>query len=594
MPTSSFWTAEDKIPMSQNKVSIQAENGLQYSLGQQINFVIPADVGYFQPSETYLRMDVRISNPNDTAGQKTRLMLDAETGANVLIRDIRISSGGAQNQLLEEIQNVNILTSLKYDYETNDDLKKKRALTEGVVNPSPNNRNTLTCEEDSAQNGVTNPWFESSTDGTFTGTGISRNYNDVKALLRLPTGIFQNDKIFPLQLTGGMRIEILIESAERVFRQQTNVMRDVNITSNPVYHSINGNDGAPSSWGGGGDNTSALYISRNNNITSVEDCPFVVGEKIAFADKVSGSDTADAGTPLELDILTITLDGSVGPASGGLVKLTYAVTPNSTGWDIDSNFALYSRSVEASATWSPTLDINNVELIVQQVKMPQGYTSKLNDMLKAGGSMNYDFLSYTNFKYSQLSSDLVANIRLPIEYSRCKSILCIPTDSTARTTQQVITGAPAYRYNANVSSGGAIQFGNLSTRSGLVGIGDNATSYQFIYDGKLNPNRKVPVDRIALAQPTLNQLDQQLLIENEKALHMAGIDPLSFASWQKNFFIGRALSLQNGIYDARGRDFNLQIEYLGTTPPTMPHLWNCFVSHLRRIVVRGDSISIDY
>ena len=60
--SSSFWAASDKIPISQTKVSIQAENGLEYSLGQQINFVIPADVGYFMPSETYLRMDVRLAN----------------------------------------------------------------------------------------------------------------------------------------------------------------------------------------------------------------------------------------------------------------------------------------------------------------------------------------------------------------------------------------------------------------------------------------------------------------------------------------------------------------------------------------------------
>ena len=42
MPTPTFWTAEDKIPVSQKKVSVQAENGLEYNLGQQIDFVIPA------------------------------------------------------------------------------------------------------------------------------------------------------------------------------------------------------------------------------------------------------------------------------------------------------------------------------------------------------------------------------------------------------------------------------------------------------------------------------------------------------------------------------------------------------------------------
>ena len=117
MSSSSFWEAEDLIPIGQTKVSIQAENGLAYSLGQKINFVIPASTGFMMPSETYMRMDVKVQCPGDTNGFMTRLSLDGETGVNVLIKDIRISSGGASNILLEEIQNANVLTALKYDYE---------------------------------------------------------------------------------------------------------------------------------------------------------------------------------------------------------------------------------------------------------------------------------------------------------------------------------------------------------------------------------------------------------------------------------------------------------------------------------------------
>ena len=80
MPTTAFWTAEEKIPISQKKVAIQAENGLSYELGQQINFVIPGSTGFMMPSETYLRMDVKIKLP---AGHtvNTPLMLDAALGS---------------------------------------------------------------------------------------------------------------------------------------------------------------------------------------------------------------------------------------------------------------------------------------------------------------------------------------------------------------------------------------------------------------------------------------------------------------------------------------------------------------------------------
>ena len=40
----SFWTADDKIPVQQTKVSIPAEHGLDYSAGQKINIIIPPTI----------------------------------------------------------------------------------------------------------------------------------------------------------------------------------------------------------------------------------------------------------------------------------------------------------------------------------------------------------------------------------------------------------------------------------------------------------------------------------------------------------------------------------------------------------------------
>ena len=81
-------------------------------------------------------------------------------------------------------------------------------------------------------------------------------------------------------------------------------------------------------------------------------------------------------------------------------------------------------------------------------------------------------------------------------------------------------------------------------------------------------------------------------IESEKALAMADIEPLSFRQFQSNFFIGRALALgKNAVYDARGKDFNLQVEYTGATQ-TKSKLWNNFVSHLRRLEIKNGGLSV--
>ncbi len=608
MPTSQFWTAEEKIPISQKKVSVQAENGLSYDLGQQINFVIPPTIGFMMPSETYLRMDVRIQGT-----EKVPMTLDGDLGANVLIKDIRISSGGAQNQILEEIQNVNVLSALKYDYETNDNMKKKRALTEGTVLQSnvsrPNNDGTST----NMNNIDANPYFYND---PVNGDMEDVDFRTVKCLLKLPTGIFQNDKIFPLAMTQGLRIEIILEDSNKVFRQVETSLKNKRLTSNAVFHSINGSNASRQEWTSGS-SASAIYLERQNGIISVESCPFRVGDVIAFVhpkatdvdnpgdSRVSASGAAGTAVA-KVTITDVTYDETAGGGDkdSGLVKLSCADTDNdwvdaitptvaSATGGATNKFYVYSAGVDEATTFAPTCSVDNVELQVQQVEMPSGYVSKMNSMLKAGGAMNYDFLSFTNYKYSQLVSDRVVNIRLPIQNSRCKSVLAIPTDATPYSAKQSVFAGTTYQVNnlARDTGGGDYSYNN-STRSGLVGIADHASNYQFIYNGKLNPNRKVPLGRISVNEDKL-ALNQQLLIENEKALRMADIDPLSFEKYQENFFIGRALSLASGVYDARGKDFNLQVEYQESSAPSKPKLWNCFVGHLRRIVVKGDAIALE-
>ena len=618
MPTSSFWTAEERIPISQKKVSVQAENGLSYSLGQKINFVIPSTVGFMMPSETYLRMDVKVQLPASgglTAG--VPLTLDGDIGANVLIKDIRISSGGAQNILLEELQNVNILTTLKYDYETNDNLKQKRAMTEGTVLESNSSRPNQGSTVTNMNNVDANPYFTRGTDTTLTNT----DFKTVKALLTLPTGIFQNDKVFPLGMTQGLRIEIILEDGSKVFRQMETGLKHRRARANPVFHSLNGSNASRSEWVSGSA-TTTFYLERANGQVGDAQCPFAVGDTIGFAapDAFNASipgdsriaaagDTADKILEVKITGIAYVSGATIGDgsANGGLIGITCASTTNTFKYDITPSeksvkgtnkaWAVYSAGFELDDTTSPTLSIDNVELIVQQVEMPSGYLSKMNSMLKAGGAMNYDFLSYTNYKYSQQVSDRVVNIRLPIQNSRCKSVLCIPTDATGYTAKDSISCKGTYQINKLPEDcGGTGTTGytqHLSSRSGLVGIADAATAYQFIYDGKLNPNRKVPLNRMSVNSGLNAPINQQVFIENEKALRMANIDPLSFEKYQENFFIGRSLSLASGVYDARSKDFNLQIEYQETAAPSKPKLWNCWVAHLRRIVVRGDSISLE-
>ena len=123
----------------------------------------------------------------------------------------------------------------------------------------------------------------------------------------------------------------------------------------------------------------------------------------------------------------------------------------------------------------------------------------------------------------------------------------------------------------------------------MRGETDNISSYIWSYNGALNPDRKVP-----MAKLNDGQIEQQYLIELEKALVVAGIPAKSFRKFSKNVIIGRAMALQQGSYDGRGKDFNLQISNEQTNAPEKNKLWMNFVAHVRTINVSSNGVSISY
>jgi len=586
---SSFWTAEDRIPISQTKISVPAEHGLQYSPGQKCEFHLPSSVNFFQPKESYLNLSVKIKK--DPTNDPTRLQLDAETGLQVLLRDVRVYSGGAGRQLLEEYQNYNVLTALKYDYESNDTLKAKRSLTEGTTVYSELARNDHALEKSDQNNLEQNPYFKPMDASASYSTAFTDDeYLTVKGLLPLNTGIFTNDKIFPIAMTEGLIVEIIFEDARRVFRTLDTTNQYRHLASNPFFHSTNGSNSAPDEPAAANASKFQEFYVRRDNCqgwgANVNSFPFAVGEAVRFINASTGVDNpsiADGDTNPKISRIEY-----VGGTTNALkVRLSGSYRPTAV---LDQEHVLYSRSVLNATTYNPTYTITNAEFVLQQVEMPPGYTNKLGQMMKGGGAMNYDFMSATNYKISQLKSERVANLRLPLNQSRAKSVLCIPTDASASGTKELLQAKTTYTTHYDLESDATTRAWNAnhSQRTGLVGCVDQLSSYQLFYDGKLNPNRKVFTNKLS----TKNSIDSQPLIELEKALKMGGIMPFSFKKFRENFCIGRALSLQNGVYDTRGTDFALQTEYQEATAPAIDKLWMCWCIHLRRIVISGSAISL--
>ena len=646
MPTNSFWSSDDKIPISQTKISIPSENGLSYDAGNRIIFTIPGDtVDYFNPINTLLEMDFKYALP--TTMNRTALMLDPALGGSVLVRHIRIYANSAEMPLLEEIQNANVLASVRYDYDTNDNVKKKRALTEGCGVYDSRSRSEMKNKQRLDLNSINNPYFSPPIDGSEALFGDANTDETLAQCIRtaklvLPlhqSGIFGSSVVFPNQLVNGLRLEIILADAKDCFTQNSRVMANQSTANGLYFHSINGADAQTGTWLttiGNGNCTDTFYVGRVNNNISLAHCPFVVGEAISLKDMENPDDFTSWKKNAGADMIPIIKKLELAPAASvgntyPLIKVTLTSEaqpqpPSTVGGAVSSlattnannpaRWLLYSTSLnnytgtvvndKPPATWEPTYTVSNVRLTVERVDMPPAYTSKMMSAMKQGGTINYDFLSFTNYLYSQMKDDRVANIRIPIMNKRCKGVLCIPCDGTVYPAQQRVNcgngeeggGGTTVRTYLTENEGmrvGSVSntsagFPNYSNRSGLEGIADGLSNYQFFYDGRLNPSRKVDTRKISNRQ----SIAQQPLVELEKSLAVCGIPPHSFAKFRDNFVVGRAVGIQQGVSDLSTTDFNLQCEYTeATNAPTKTKLWNIYIGHLRRLMIKGDSVMVD-
>jgi len=594
---SGFFTSSDKIKVGQTEVSVPSENGLNYNPGGRIELYIPPTSKFIDLSQSKLKMDVTLSVPTvDTTNGVQRIQLDAQTGLHSLIRSVRLFSG-RKTVLLEEIEGYDILTALRFDYETNESLKSKRALGEGATSYDPACRGTLGTTKTVQGNCFSNPYL-TKVDGnpvlstSYETTDADYGLQKVKGELHLNTGLFRNEAVFPSLLTDGLFVEILLQDAKKVFRTLDSTNRYRRLRLNPVYHSINGSDAARATSGsfahvGASANASSdtFYFTHDNNQTSVATFPFVVGEKVTF---VSGNNASVNGSIARITQIEQVTGGVYGISK---TKITLSEKiQNTTGetWTgAGTQYHLMSFNADSSdiSDYPASYVVSNVEMIVRQISVPDGYEASMMAMMKEGGTINYDYRSFTNYRYSQLAGDNVANIRLPLIESRATAALCVPTDATQYSTKQLLSASSTYLVNEATDD-----VINRTQRSAIVGISDGLQEYQWIYDGKINPNRKVDVSKISAK----NSVSQYWSIEAEKALAMSDIEPMSFLGFQDNFFVGRALALgKNAVYDTRGKDFVLQVEYTDqANPQTKPKLWNNFISHIRRLEIKNGGLSL--
>ena len=594
---SSYWRAGGKITLDQTDVEISAENGLQFSMdGQEIGIFIPPSIKYFSGKDSLLSFDVELATDTANGWAPTRLCLDSLIGGSSLFSKVQIFAGN-RAQLIEETDDYATHVAVKYSYETNDTLRNKRALVEGCGAWIPSCRGTMGTEQSHQSNCLTNPYFVKRGDGVAVGaiddtTAFTNEATFIKAHVELPLhmGVFANNsKAFPNVLTDGIYISLTTAPTRQVFRSLDTTSASRSVKNNPQFAGVGVHDTA---WTVVAGAQTLFFCTHKNLQINAQLCPFVVGEEIGLIH-------SSTGVRVVTDVAMI-IAGIKSVATGWEItcNATTLVSPDPVNKDGDFHYE--SRSLDplvANATvWSPSLTISDVKMIIHKVDVGQQYEQGMMSKMKQGGVIEFDLPCVQCHKNSILKTDRQATININIEHAKAKSIICVPTSAEIVSCADNTFGKTTYNWGGDDN----VNLANVLVRSdqtGLAGMGNFLTSYNFQLNGQLVPTRAVNCSK---SSGKSGGIDGTQILELEKALQGAGHIPMSFASFRKNFCIGRVLAMDaNTVYDGRGVDTRLLLRYeetagglAGDGAPEKNTLWKNFVYHIKTIQIKNDGVIV--
>tara|TARA_R100000951_G_scaffold114528_3_gene119607 strand:+ start:675 stop:2462 length:1788 start_codon:yes stop_codon:yes gene_type:complete len=592
----SYWKVGDKMNIGQSDIEISCEGGKEYQENQVIGIYIPPSVKFFSGKDSMLQFDLKLATGGATS-LPTKLCLDGVVGSQSLFSRVACYAGNRQD-LLEELQEYSSWVNIKYSYDTSDAIRNKRAMTEGCGTWLPETKGsagtTKSIQSDSIVSQFNSqPNKDKATNSTIDATTQSE-YITARISMPLHMGCFANSqKAFPNLLTNGLFVELTCAPNRHVCRvlDQTSIFRKLSFA--PFFASIDGADAPLDSAAAAGQ--TAIFTENDNSQLDPSHSPFNVGEEIGFMDRATG-------LPIALDapaiIETITA-GNTGNKQG--IKYTLAnagIIPVSTlAGDHARTFCLFSKSRKAD--FAPSYKISNPKLVVRQLDMGSAYESGMASKMKQGGVIMFDLPSISCNLQSVGKDEVQATIPISCEHAKARSLICMGSDSKPYTAEQACDSSSTYMINNTEPNALATDKGKdtHSQQPFISGIGDGLTSYNFLIEGKQVPSRRVETAKTSSLGAGI---DQNHLIELEKSLIQAhGCTPRSFVNYQNNFLIGRALTLDsNTIYDGRNKDLRLNLRYEGADDAIRgarkEKIWKIFISHVKTIQIKGDSIQVQH
>tara|TARA_R110001592_G_scaffold69006_2_gene211537 strand:- start:4077 stop:5909 length:1833 start_codon:yes stop_codon:yes gene_type:complete len=597
------------VPNRTVRVMPDAQTDYGPAVNNQIKIHIPSYIGFLDPKNTKLNMDITMSG-------RGSLHPDGAAGMWSLCRDLRVQSGDGRAQL-EDIQDLNVLTAQAWSFDENDSLNAKRELLEG-----------------SSKNGMLDAqlyWEKKVSPFSQVVTEATRPIQVQTSGVVPMSGILgaQSDNVFPLAATSGLRLQLNLETLTRSCTLATtgctgvappNVVGAVPSTNGSatgtllpgVFACLLFGDKAATKddpaidADGTGVGTGTVLIARKTDrdasigggnagvadfstIDSGNTCAFEIGDPIyicqgdgkeciclGIVKELTKVNAASGGTSATVDRVKITY--TINRAGGQTVSHANGTSAATTPIGYEGLSATTLTAGGAVVFFDPrdrltqittlqgqvlapnSYTVQNVSMSVLEVTPPEGYVNAMMDQVNGQG-LNMDYCTSRLYRANISSPIGLQSINIPANAERAYSLLSVPL------LQDRV---------------------NSTTTSSLLGTYDETAmnSYQWVFDGNTVPDR--PVDLLKYKH---NKNAILHISELEKAVENAKIPVRNLWNIQQRFMIARALSRYGQVHDLSGTSSQLRIDYSteGNGESTMIET---FCVALNRLVVTSMGIEV--
>ncbi len=505
----------------------------------QFIFTLPDYLNFVNPETLRLRFDLQMFG-------RGLCKPDPAAATSSLFRHMRVQTQNGLN-LLEEISEYSSRVAMEYSYGQDDGVIHNRELNEGL----------------SITNNSSQQLFWNSQ--ALPSVGITAANTSKKVAISLPlwSGILGPDaSVLPVAALGGVKLTMETNNLKKSIRL-ANDSGKTGKKSALVKTQV-----AAADW----NNASLTHtIDIVTKTASSVNSGFEVGDAVYY--EVAGVDTL------------IGLVVSVGNNAGDMTIKVRGNVPVNTDWKllvVDTK--LYTRPQDRFEGWTPGVNmqgggtddainlavelaavkidytITDLEIICEQVQPPQSYIDDMVKKINSSSGLVMNYKNTTLHKVNLVGTSGLLNASIPNTSTRVYSLNAMPLASTDD-------------YDA----------GNLTAKP------DSIESYQFVINDQLVPDQKVPLSRLSMTPAYVEQLALQ---ELRKSLINSGVFVRSLQNAEKNFIIGRAVSLFGSVSDITKSDLSLRMEY-GSNASYQKTL-NVYVCTARTLIIQQNNIEVVY